>query len=207
MFRKLLVAPLALGFVLSTGTAALGGGWAVTEFDRPLPAFVAGEEYVVGFTVLQHGVTPRWTEEAGLRLTHPDRDAPIVFPGEPSGDVGHFEAVVVLPAGGMWDLEVDQGILSGTNLHFAPHVVGPVDVACAGKVLDAAAPAPPPSNSGVDPSPIAPATSASRRLGIPAVAAVAFGGALVVWLAWARNPRAVYKKAQSSSEAAWTTEN
>jgi len=210
MFRKLLIAPLALGLVLATGAAAFGGGWAVTEFDQPLPEFVTGEEYVVGFTVLQHGVTPRWTEEAGLSFTPRAGGDPTVFPGKRSGDVGHFQAVVVLPGGGTWDLEVDQGILSGTDLHFAPHVVGPVDVTFPGKVLEATTPAPPPATPKVDASPTTPVSSTGSGPALAAIVAVVFGGAAVVWLArWRRtiNPGTVYKKAQSSSEAAWTTEN
>lgn len=213
MFRKLLIAPLALGIVVIAGAAALAGGWATTEFDEPLPEFVAGEEYEVGFTVRQHGVTPRWTEGAGLSFTPPDGGDSIVFFGEPSGEVGRFQATVVLPGGGTWDLEVDQGILPGTNLHFAPHLVGPVEVACPGKNLADAKPAPLPATPApprAEASRAIPSTLAGPGLAVPALAAAALGGILVLSLARRRrtiSPQTVYKKAQSSSEGAWTTEN
>ena len=211
MFRKLLVGVLAASVVLFAGGAALAGGWAVTEFDEPLPAFIAGEEYVIGFTVLQHGETPRWTDPVHLTFQPPNGGPTIKFPAEPVGVEGHFEVVVVLPRAGVWQLEVDQGFLTDFPVHLEPHVVGPVDVGAAKEVAALVAP-PPPLATPVGTSSSAAELSSGLSLGVGlTMAAAAFiAGALLAWMAplpGTFRRRMVYKNAQPSPEAAWTTEN
>ena len=210
MFRKLLVGALAASVVLFAGGAALAGGWAVTEFDEPLPEFIAGEEYTIGFTVLQHGQTPRWTESVHLTFQSPDGGPTMKFPAEPVGVEGHFEAVAVLPQAGVWQLEVDQGFLTDFPLHLEPHVVGPVHVSAAEEVA-ALVTSPPPSVTPLDTGSLA-AESSSLSLGVGlTMAAAAFiAGAVFVWMAplpGTSRRLMVYKKAQPSPEAVWTTEN
>jgi len=209
VFRKLLVAALAASVVLFAGGAALAGGWAVTEFDEPLPEFIVGEKYVIGFTILQHGQTPRWTESVHLTFQPPHGGPTMKFPAEPVGAEGHFEAVVVLPQAGVWQLEVDQGFLTDFPLHLEPHVVGPVDVGAAGGAAELGAP---PLPVAVETSSSTPESSPGLSLGTGlSMAGAAFiVGALLVWMApWpgTSRRRMVYKKAQPSPEAAWTTEN
>lgn len=211
MFRKLLVGALAASVVLFAGGAALAGGWAVTEFDEPLPEFIAGEEQVIGFTILQHGETPRWTESVHLTFQPPDGGPTMKFPAEPVGVEGHFEAVVVLPRAGVWQLEVDQGFLTDFPLHLEPHVVGPVHVSAAEEVAALAAPPPPSATSVETSSSVAePGSGLSLGVGLVMAGAAFIAGALLVWMAplpGTSRRRMVYKNAQPSPEAAWTTEN
>ena len=207
MFQRLIAGAAVMSVVLLTGGAALAGGWAITEFDEPLPEFIAGEEYVIGFTVLQHGVTPRWTESVHLTFKSPDGGPTMKFPAEPTGVEGHFEAVVVVPEAGVWQLEVDQGFLIDFPLHLEPYVVGPIEVASP----DPQAATPAPAANPLATEPLTAARSGlSGGFGL-ALAGVSFlVGGLVVWMGSGPGTsrwRKVYKKTQPSPEAAWTTEN
>lgn len=119
---------IGLALVLAIPATALAGAWAVTEFDEALPTFIEGEEHTISFTVLQHGETPQWTEGAGLRFVSEKTGDEAFFPGIRSDQRGHFAATVILPAGGSWIMEVEQGVLPGYDLHFEPWPVGRVDV-------------------------------------------------------------------------------
>ena len=200
MFRKLMIAATVMSVVLLTGGPALAGGWAVTEFDEPLPGFTAGEEYVIGFSVLQHGETPRWTESVHLTFKSSNGGPTIKFPAEPTGVEGHFEAVVVLSDGGVWQLEVDQGFLTDFPLHLEPHVVGPVTVYPATEAVLVAAPPPPAAVSSV-----ATGSGFSTRVLLSLMSAAFGAGALLVWMtsSWGSPRREkMYNKAPSSPEAA-----
>ena len=177
MFRKLMTAAAVISVVLLPGGAALAGGWAVTEFDEPLSGFTAGEEYVIGFTVLQHGETPRWTESVHLTFKSFDGGPTIKFPAKPTGVEGHFEAVVVLRDAGVWQLEADQGFLSDFPLHLEPHVVGPVNVSPSAEAVLVAPPPPQVAASSVSTG-----SGFSTRVLLSLMSAAFGAGALLVWM-------------------------
>ena len=87
-----------LAFVLPSGSAS-AGGWAVGSLDEtPSPA--AGEEVEVGFTILQHGVTPAVLESGvGIQVELPGGGTKF-FEAVPFGEPGHYVATVAFPEGG-----------------------------------------------------------------------------------------------------------
>ena len=113
----LIVVAIALGF----GSGASAGGWAVTTLDA-VPTPVAGEQVAVGFTILQHGVTPvDLTEGVAIEVTAAD-GASTVFPAHLEGATGHYVATVVFPVSGTYHWSVQQG-------WFEPQSLGMLTVA------------------------------------------------------------------------------
>jgi hypothetical protein len=105
--RALVGLLVATGLVLGFGTAASAGGWAVTTLDEvPVPA--SGEAVTVGFTILQHGVTPANLDE-GVAIEITGADGTVeVFPAT-NDRPGHYVASVVFPAAGEYRWAVQQG--------------------------------------------------------------------------------------------------
>ena len=122
MRRYVLTVVAGFALALLAVGAALAGGWATTEFDRPLPEFVAGDSQEIGFTILQNGVHPAVVDGAGLRFTSGDTGEIVFFAAEPRGAAGHYVTCVRTLAAGTWAMEVEQG------LYFEPFPVGTVTV-------------------------------------------------------------------------------
>ena len=101
--------------LLASATAAAAGGWAVSTLDEtPVP--VPGEPVDVGFTVLQHGVTPvDVAEGVGIEITSSVGTVQR-FPAEPSGAPGHYVASVVFPEAGDYTWSVQQGMFAPQDL-------------------------------------------------------------------------------------------
>lgn len=101
----------AVLLALIAGAApALAGGWAIVSLDA-LPAGVrAGQPQQIGFTVLQHGVTPTSRDLDGNTLVPVLTITPLdaadgkaqEFTARPAGAAGHFVADVTFPAAGRW---------------------------------------------------------------------------------------------------------
>lgn len=96
--------------LLAGAAPAFAGGWAIISLDA-LPADVrAGQTQQIGFTVLQHGVTPTNRDLDGstlvpvLTITPLDAAAGKAqeFNARPEGATGHFIADVTFPAAGRW---------------------------------------------------------------------------------------------------------
>jgi BMFP domain-containing protein YqiC len=105
MTRRLGGALAALALMLLLATPVLAGGWAqivadpaATDGDHP----VAGEATVVGFMVLQHGVTPAGWEQPTVHLTETATGRTIDVLAHGEGKDGHFAATVTLPSSGFW---------------------------------------------------------------------------------------------------------
>ncbi len=109
----MLVAVLALSLGVFA-SPVLAGGWAVTTFDDMPGQFVAGQEFKLGYTIRQHGVTPA-VATSGRTLS---------FPGASQGDIGHYVASVYFPAGGTYTWQV-------TQMPFAPQDLGTLTVLAA----------------------------------------------------------------------------
>jgi hypothetical protein len=96
---------LALLFALAFEFHAFAGGWAVITLDDLPSNVVAGEPHTIGFTVLQHGMTPMSgldpTVTAKLSSTEK-----MVIPAEPKGDPGHYEATLTFPKEGNWEWSI-----------------------------------------------------------------------------------------------------
>jgi hypothetical protein len=97
------------------------GGWAMTSldlFEQP----VAGQPITIGFTILQHGVTPVQVDGAGIRVFQKGTTGeffPAVHDGE--GRVGHYTARVVFPRDGTFAWQVEQG-------WFGPQELGDITI-------------------------------------------------------------------------------
>lgn len=134
--RRFAVTVLAgVAIAVLSGGAALAGGWATSELDEPLGGIAEGKSALIGFTVLQHGVTPAAVEGPGLRFTNDSTGEVMFFEAEAQGAEGHYVASVARLPAGSWDVEVEQGeMLDGRNgapssLNFGPYLVGRFDVA------------------------------------------------------------------------------
>jgi len=72
------------------------GGWAVGSLDA-VPAATAGQTVAVGFTILQHGVTPAdLSEDVGIEITRSDGSVDF-FAATSDGTPGHYVADVRFP--------------------------------------------------------------------------------------------------------------
>ena len=97
------------------------GGWAITSLD-PFEQPVAGQPITIGFTILQHGVTPVDVEGAGIRVLQKGTTGEF-FPAVHDGDgrVGHYTARVVFPRDGTFTWLVEQGF-------FGPQELGQITI-------------------------------------------------------------------------------
>jgi hypothetical protein len=136
----LLLSPLLL-LVAST---ALAGGWAVVTLDQPPGEIRADKPWSVGFTVLQHGVSP--VHE--LDPTSPIE--PLIVAEHPSGrrlevqatptkKPGHFVAELTFPIDGSWTWTIYPNPLAGETL-FEPLTVMPAAAAVEQPAAESAAP-------------------------------------------------------------------
>lgn len=118
--RILVIVAVALGLLTATAVPADAGGWALASLD-PMPAPTAGDQGEVGFTILQHGVTPAGLlDDVGVEIRLADgstRFAPAVADGRP----GHYVAHVTFPAAGVyeWSIRMDW---------FGSYDLGPLEV-------------------------------------------------------------------------------
>jgi len=100
---------IALGFALLLSLVfaipAFAGGWAVITLDELPGAVVAGEPLTVGFTVLQHGITPMSGIDATIVATL-SKEERLVVPAEPDGEPGHYTATLIFPKEGDWEWSI-----------------------------------------------------------------------------------------------------
>jgi hypothetical protein len=117
-----LAVALVVGVVVwcGLGASATAGGWAVASLDS-VPTAEPGRTVQVGFTVLQHGVTPvALDEDVGIELTLDGTSE--YFPATADGAVGHYVAEVTFPAAaGEYDWSVQMG-------WFGPYELGSIEV-------------------------------------------------------------------------------
>jgi hypothetical protein len=110
------------GLPAGAAGAAVGaarGGWATTALDDA-PTAGAGETTEVGFTILQHGVTPVDVDEVAVVIRDGDgRDQ--TWPAVQQGQTGHYVAEVTFPAEGRYEWVVRQG-------WFGDYDLGPLHV-------------------------------------------------------------------------------
>ncbi len=114
-------AGLVLGaLALSAGNAAAKGGWAITTLDSLKAAPVAGQSTEVGYTILQHGVTPVSLDDTFI-VVQPAKGESLRFAGRAEGPTGHHVAAVTFPGSGTHTWSVEQG-------WFGPQDLGTVEV-------------------------------------------------------------------------------
>lgn len=121
MSRKFLLG-IGLGVGLLGAPAALAGGWAVTALDQVPVDAAAGIPCQVGFTVLQHGLTPADGLQTSLTIHAIGSERSLEFKAQGKGAPGHYVAEVRFPSPGEWTWEVNQG-------WFGPQELGSITVA------------------------------------------------------------------------------
>jgi hypothetical protein len=142
MRRRLALAASSASILsLVLAATALAGGWANAVMDTP-PDGPAGtnEPVTLGFTLMQHGVTPVDWGNAQIVLTNAETGEEIVAPATPDDATGHWSAVVSLPADGSWSYQVRHD-LEITLMGAQPLVVGDAQAAAAGTTATATSPA------------------------------------------------------------------
>jgi hypothetical protein len=110
---------LVIVLLLAMVPAALAGGWASVTLDEPPGEIRAGEAWVVGLTVLQHGMTPVHNLGEGVPV-EPTFVATNAATGErveavarPDKEIGHFTLEVMLPSEGEWEWTIYPAPLAG----------------------------------------------------------------------------------------------
>jgi hypothetical protein len=118
--RILVVTVVTLCLLTATAVPAGAGGWALASLD-PMPAPTAGDRREVGFTILQHGVTPAADlDDVGVEIVLADgsvRFAPAFADGPP----GHYVATVSFPEAGTHEWSIRMG-------WFGSYDLGPLEV-------------------------------------------------------------------------------
>lgn len=93
---------LALLLSLVIAVPAFAGGWAVITLDDLPTNVVAGEPLTIGFTVLQHGMTPM-NDLAPTVTVILRNEEKLAFRAEADHKPGHYTATLTLPKEGSWE--------------------------------------------------------------------------------------------------------
>lgn len=106
MFSRIHISMIfTLLLAFATAFPVFAGGWAVITLDE-LPSDVAeGEPLTIGFTVLQHGITPMTDLEPTVtaRLSG---GKPLTFFATPEGKPGFYTATLTFPEAGDWEWSI-----------------------------------------------------------------------------------------------------
>ncbi len=113
----------ATATLLGATGVAHAGGWAVITMDPLVDSPVENQPLSVGFTILQHGVTPYTTDKAFIIVTD-GTGRTERFAAKPAGQPGHHIAEVTFAGSGVyrWEVQPDW---------FAMQPLGEVAVASA----------------------------------------------------------------------------
>jgi hypothetical protein len=114
----------ALAATLLLAGTALAGGWANAVMDDPPPdPPSAGEPMTIGFTLLQHGVTPVTDPAPIITVRNAATGERLSVTATQEGADGHWIAVITFPSEGTWRYEVTHDLIVGMN-GFNPVTVG-----------------------------------------------------------------------------------
>jgi hypothetical protein len=125
-----ILAAITATFMLTS--AALAGGWAnaVLDDSGDVGPPSAGEPVTIGFTLLQHGVTPVDWGDPTITIINAATGEERSFAAEQRGPTGHWVAQVTYPSNGTWRVSVNHELeiaLTG----FRPVTIGPAPAAAA----------------------------------------------------------------------------
>ena len=136
------LAAVAAALILA-GTA-FAGGWANAVMDEPPPSDPpsAGEPITIGFTLLQHGVTPVNNPAPTVTVRNAATGEELSVTATQEGASGHWVAVITYPSDGTWRYEVTHDLIVGMN-GFNPVTVGSVAPAAPASTATSAAAAQP----------------------------------------------------------------
>jgi hypothetical protein len=131
--RGILLPPLAaLAAALTFAGAALAGGSATATLDGGSPPSPnAGEKTTIGFTLLQHGVTPISWEQVTLIGSNAETGDSVVAEARPEGKTGHYAVDVTFPSAGTWTWRLETANLIMQHSTFPALTVGAGSAAAA----------------------------------------------------------------------------
>lgn len=117
---RTLIALFALAAALASAGVAQAGGFATVSVD-PLPTGIeAGETWRTEITVLQHGVTPLDGLEPVITIRDTASGATREFKASAADRTGRYDAQVVFPEAGSWNVVVDPQWWGEATLTFGP---------------------------------------------------------------------------------------
>jgi hypothetical protein len=116
---------------LVIASSALAGGWANAILDDPGAggAPSAGEPVTIGFTLLQHGVTPVDWGSPTITITNTATGEESTFEARQAGASGHWVVQVTYPTNGTWRTTVSHPDLEIGMQGFSPVTIGPAGAA------------------------------------------------------------------------------
>jgi hypothetical protein len=108
MKTKITAIALSILLALTFTVPAFAGGWATLTLDEYPTNVVAGESFQIGFTILQHGVTPVTgiTPTISGKLTGGKESISVMAVEE--GEDGHYVASLNFPKAGEWSWKIDS---------------------------------------------------------------------------------------------------
>jgi len=117
---RFVAALCALAAALVAASVAQAGGWATVGVD-PLPTGIqAGEPWNPEITVLQHGRTPLTGLQPLVIVSEQGSGLERTFSATPSDEAGVYDARVVFPEAGDWNVRVETGWWGEGELTFGP---------------------------------------------------------------------------------------
>lgn len=120
MIRRLAATLAALSLLLILAVPAAAGGWAEIVPDAAATTEPReGTLTTVGFTVLQHGITPAPWERPTVHFADPASGATMDVVATNDREDGHFTANVTFPAAGYWTWQVTLRDLASDHLPVA----------------------------------------------------------------------------------------
>lgn len=120
MKTKITGIALAILLALTFTVPAFAGGWAIVNLDEWPANVVAGEEFEIGFTVLQHGVTPVTGITPIISGTLTGAKESVSVMAKEEGEPGHYVASLNFPEAGEWSWRIES---------FGEQVMPPLTVA------------------------------------------------------------------------------
>jgi plastocyanin len=127
MTRRALISLAGAALLLLVSTPAFAGGWAVVHLDEPPTDVRSGTTWRVGFTVLQHDVTPTSEVDVVVTAVHQETGETVTANATQEGPVGHFVAEMTLPLAGGWKWAIEPAPFAATTFETL-HVNDPLTV-------------------------------------------------------------------------------
>lgn len=114
---------------LAAAGTALAGGWATVGVD-PLPSGVGpGDTWKTDITFLQHAQTPLTGIHPTVTISDPETGATHTYAATETTRPGVYEASVVFPEAGGWNVAVESDWWGEARLTFGPVTIGGSPVA------------------------------------------------------------------------------
>ena len=116
--RHLIALPVLVAVLVATGTAS-AGGFATVGLSSLPTGVSAGEPWDPEITILQHGQTPLEGLTPVLTI-HGENGVSRDFTATATGEPGVYQAHVVFPESGSWNIAVDTGWWGEGGLTMGP---------------------------------------------------------------------------------------